>query len=170
MTPLRQGFISALRRCVVSVRGDAIAGRVVRRINENGIAVLVGPFHIVTLEANAFDDVELPRPLPEKYPRRLPGLGQDFWGDDFEVDVQYVFVGKVYALDDPHVTVVRHARGLVDGDEGLRANANRVDHERVSFPVADRVAVRSARVRIGSLQMGGVSLVARGARIVDVLP
>src|SRR6266571_5790090 len=67
-------------------------------------------------------------------------------------------------------TRLAFARGLVDGDEGLRANANRVDHERVSFPVADRVAVRSARVRIGSLQMGGVSLVARGARIVDVLP
>src|SRR2546425_12032903 len=145
MTPLREGFIAALR--AVSVRGDAIAAHIVRRIHENGIAVLVGPFDMVTLEANAFDDVELPRPLPEIYPRRLPGFGQNSRGDDFELDVQYVFVGEVYALDDPHVAVVRHARGLADGDEGLRANADRVDDERVSLPVADRVAVEG-RVRV----------------------
>src|SRR5712691_8955568 len=145
MTPLRQGFISVLR--LVSVGGNAVAAHIVRRIDENGIAVLVGLFDMVTLEANAFDDVELPRPLPEKYPRRLPGFGQNLGGDDFEVDVQYVFVGKVYALDDPHVAVVRHARGLADGDKGLRANANRVDDERVSLPVADRVAVER-RVRV----------------------
>src|SRR5216684_3576025 len=145
MTPLRQGFISALR--VLSVWRDAIAAHIVRRIHENGIAVLVGLFDMVTLEANAFDDVELPRSLPEEYPRRLPGFGQSFRGDDFELDVQYVFVGKVYALDDPHVAVVRHARGLADGDKGLRANANRVDDERVSLPVADRVAVEG-RVRV----------------------
>src|SRR6266496_1091331 len=145
MIPLRQGFISALR--VVSVRGNTIATYIVRSINENGIAVLVGLFDMVTLEANAFDDVELPRPLPEKYPRRLPRSGQDYGGDDLAVHVQYVFVGEVYALDDPHVAVVRHARGLADGDKGLRANANRVDDKRVSLPMADRVPVEG-RVRV----------------------
>src|SRR5712691_13340704 len=135
MTPLRWGFIPGLR--IVSLGGNAIAAHIVRRINGNGIAVIVDLFDMVTLEANAFDDVELPRPLPEKYPRRLPGFGENFRGDDFELDVQYVFVGKVYALDDPHVAVVRHACGLADGDKGLRANANRVDDERVSLPVAD---------------------------------
>src|SRR6266849_4292385 len=138
MTPLRWGFISALRRLIVSVGGNAVAADIVRRVEENGIAVLVGLFDMVALEANAFDDVELPRPLPEKYPRRLPGFGQNSRGDDFELDVQYVFVGEVYALDDPHVAVVRHARGLADGDKGLGANANRVDDARVSPPVADR--------------------------------
>src|SRR3981081_1888032 len=124
-----------------------VAADVVLDRNIDRVALLVGAFLEIALEADAFDDVELARALPEINARRLPRRGKNLGRGDLEVDVQQVLGREVEALLDAHVAVVRNAGGFADRDIGLRHHAYRVDDEGFSFPVADRVAVEG-RIRI----------------------
>src|SRR5258708_1542222 len=126
---------------------NAVAADRVRDRNVDRVAVLVGAFLEIALEADAFDDVELARALPEIDARRLPRRGQDLGRGDLEVDVQDVLGREVDALLDAHVAVVRHARGLADRDIRLRHHAHRVDDEGFCLPMAGRAAMEG-RVRI----------------------
>src|SRR5207253_748990 len=97
-------------------RRNPIAAHRVWNRNVDRVAGLVDVGLEVSLEADALDEVELARALPEINARRLPGLGQDLGRSDLQVHVQDVFPREVDALLDVHVAVVRHAGGFADRD------------------------------------------------------
>src|SRR5207302_2698666 len=125
----RQEKRSAFSWEVPSFRRNAVAADIVLDRDEDRIAVVVGARREVAFEADAFDYVELPRPLPEIDSCRLPGLGEDLGRGDLELDMQDVLGGEIDALRDAHVAVVRHTRRLADRDIGLRHHADGVHHE-----------------------------------------
>ena len=71
--------------------------------HENVVALGVDALGVVAQNANAFDDVEFARPLPEGDARGLPRLGQNLRREDLEMDKQDVLVVGVElnALDEP---------------------------------------------------------------------
>src|SRR6516164_1017883 len=62
--------LAAARR--LSLRGDDVAARIAGDLDKYVIAILVDALGIVALQADAFDDVELARPLAEPDARGLP--------------------------------------------------------------------------------------------------
>src|SRR5215467_3628205 len=128
--------LSTLRIGCIEVASD-----LVRQRDKDRVAVRVGLFTEALLKAYALDDVEFPRPLAEKDPRRLPWLGEHMRRDDLEIIVQDVRRGQMNALDDVHVAVIGNAHRLAHGNIGLRPDADGVDNQCVALPMADRMAV-----------------------------
>ena len=88
--------------------------------NENRIAVLVFARGKITFKTNPLDDIEFSGALPEKYPCRLPRLGQHLGGNYLDVVVQDVLALEVKTSDHAHIAIVRDSGGLADGNHGLR--------------------------------------------------
>src|ERR1700730_6985832 len=98
-----------------SIRCNQIAPPMVRHGDEDRVAVLVDTLAEVSLQADTFDDIEFPGPLPEKYPRRLPGCGQYLRRDDLDVVVHDIGALQMDPFDDVQIAVVRHPGGLAHG-------------------------------------------------------
>src|SRR3979490_808341 len=124
--------------------------------NEDVVALLVDTLGKVALYAHALSDIELPGALTEKDSRRLPRLGENLRREYLELVVQDVFVGKIDALDHPHVAIIGHTGSLADGKGHLRKNVNGVDDEGVAFPMAGRMAMEGWVRHVGMRTAVGV--------------
>ena len=78
----------------------------------------------------------------------LPRPGHDFGRGDRQF-ITHVIAFDANAFADMNVAIIRHAQMFGGGDPGLRQNADRVDDQRVAFPVADRMAVEVSSTSFG---------------------
>src|SRR5580693_10252107 len=86
--------------------------------------------------ADKFEDVPSGPQLVAQLCR--PGFGITFGIVKSEVDLQRLIVHSMNALDDVHLIAFRVTQTI---QPNLSVQANRIDDERVAFPVADGVAV-----------------------------
>src|SRR5215469_14227767 len=136
-----------------------IAPRVALDGDKHMVALRVETLGKIALQANALDNVELPRALPEPDARRLPWLCQHMRRVDLHVEVQDIRRREMDPLDNLHVAIVRHAHRLVYREHGLWFDIDGLDDERIPLPMADGMAVEGQLrlVRIGMAAPVGVN-------------
>src|ERR1700678_1520678 len=86
--------------------------------------------------------------LPEQKARGFPRLWKHVRRDDLKVVPQDIRLLQANTLDHVKVAIVRYTDGFAHGNIRLGQYSDRVHHQRIALPVADRVTVKS-RVRIG---------------------
>src|SRR5215467_15521762 len=120
--------------------------------NKNVVAFRIDSLGQIALDTYALHDIELARALTEEDARCFPWLRQNLRGENFKIDMEYILVGEVDALNRSHVTIVGHTSGFADGERHFRKNVHRVDHECFAFPVSDRMSVESwiRNIRMGA--------------------